>query len=95
LIEILVSNLLNNAIRYGTKGETITVSIDDRTLAISNKGAPVKMKIEQMTQRFTKESADTNSTGLGLAIVKKICDSYFYTLQHSYADGTHTFTIIF
>jgi signal transduction histidine kinase len=95
LIEILVSNLLHNAIRHGTNSHGIGIAINGRTLTFTNHGAPLKMKINQLTQRFTKESNDSNSTGLGLAIVKKICDSCAYSLQYTYADNTHSFAITF
>jgi signal transduction histidine kinase len=95
LVEILVTNLFNNAIRYSTKGEDIMVTIQGRTLSVSNKGKQLAISFEKMTERFSKESADPNSTGLGLAIVKKICDSAGYTLAYSFDNMTHTFSIAF
>lgn len=95
LIEVLVSNLLHNAIRYGAKNEPVLVRLNQRCLSISNKGTASKMSIEQMTQRFSKESTHPNSTGLGLAIVKEICDSCNYTLEYSFINSTHSFSITF
>lgn len=95
LVEILVTNLFNNAIRYSTRGEDIIVTTQGRTLSVSNKGKQLAISFEKMTERFSKESADPNSTGLGLAIVKKICDSAGYTLAYSFDDMTHTFSITF
>lgn len=95
LIEVLVSNLLHNAIRYGAKNEPVLVKLNQRCLSISNKGTAIKMSIEQMTQRFSKESTHPNSTGLGLAIVKEICDSCNYRLEYSFVDSTHYFSINF
>lgn len=95
LIEILVSNLLHNAIRYGEKHETVRVALQKEELSISNKGKATKLNIDQMTQRFTKESTDPNSSGLGLAIVKKICDSSGYRFEYSFSDSIHTFSVTF
>ena len=95
LVEILVTNIFNNAIRYSTKGEDVMVTIQGRTLSVSNKGKQLVISFDKMTERFSKESADPNSTGLGLAIVKKICDSAGYTLGYSFENMTHTFSIAF
>ncbi|MGC1239965.1 MAG: HAMP domain-containing sensor histidine kinase [Chryseosolibacter sp.] len=95
LVEVLISNLLHNAIRYGAKKETIGVTLNDKRLSISNIGVARNMNIEQMTQRFSKESSDPNSSGLGLAIVKKICDSCGYKLEYSFSNSTHIFSVNF
>lgn len=95
LIEVLVSNLLHNAIRYGEKHEMVRVTLQDKELFISNKGKAIKLNIDQMTQRFSKESTDPNSSGLGLAIVNKICDSSGYQLRYSFSDSIHTFSVTF
>lgn len=95
LIEILVSNLLHNAVRYSGSEKHIDVTLSDRSLKVSNNGAPLKMDIQMMTARFSKESTDPNSTGLGLAIVKKICDTCHYSLQYAYQNGAHVFEVIF
>jgi signal transduction histidine kinase len=95
LVEILITNLLHNAIRYSAEGEDIAVTITSNTLFISNKGKQRAISFEKMTERFSKESADPASTGLGLAIARKICDSCGYTLGYSFHDATHTFSITF
>lgn len=95
LIEVLLANLFHNAIRYGLKEENIEIVIHGRTLSIANKGQETKMTIDQMTERFRKESSHPNSIGLGLAIVKKICDTYQYKLGYNFSNDTHTFTVEF
>lgn len=95
LIEILVSNLLHNAVRYSAKEKEIDVTLSDRTLSVTNNGDPLKMDIQAMTARFSKESTDPNSTGLGLAIVKKICDTCHYSLHYAYQRGAHVFEVTF
>jgi signal transduction histidine kinase len=95
LIEVLLSNLLHNAIRYSPKGGEISINLHQRSLSITNGGQPLGMGIEKMTERFVKESNHPNSTGLGLAIIQKICDSCGYTLNYRYEDAKHEFSIAF
>jgi len=95
LIEVLFSNVFQNAIRHNLKGEDVTITLRDKTLAVTNKGKALKMNVEKMTGRFSKESNDPNSTGLWLAIVKKICDSCGFHLGYRYDNSRHTFEITF
>jgi signal transduction histidine kinase len=95
LIEVLLTNLFHNAVRYSTQNENITIILRDQMLSVSNKGHKTQMTFDQMIERFRKESSHSNSTGLGLAIVKKICDMYGYKLGYSYSDGSHIFTVGF
>jgi signal transduction histidine kinase len=95
LIEILLTNLFHNAVRYSARNTVITIMLKNRLLTVSNKGTPLKMEVTKMTERFSKGNSDPASTGLGLAIVKKICDSCGYKLGYSYTDGVHFFTVNF
>lgn len=95
LIEVLLTNLFHNAIRYSPANEEVAISLHERTLTVVNKGKPLKMETGKMMERFSKESTDSNSTGLGLAIAKKICDSYAYQLRYAYQQGTHIFQVTF
>lgn len=95
LIEVLITNILHNAIRYSEKQSNVSVILQHQTLSVSNKGAKLKMDADKLTERFSKESSDPNSTGLGLAIVKKICDTFGYKFLYTFADETHTFSITF
>ncbi|HET7179892.1 MAG TPA: HAMP domain-containing sensor histidine kinase, partial [Chryseosolibacter sp.] len=95
LLEILVTNLLHNAIRYSPKRSTVRITLDNRRLSIVNAGAPLRMDAEKMMERFSKESTDPNSTGLGLAIVKNICEKYSYRLEYRYEQGAHKFSVMF
>ncbi|HTE28810.1 MAG TPA: HAMP domain-containing sensor histidine kinase [Chryseolinea sp.] len=94
LIEVLLSNLFNNAIRHNIKNGHIMVELSDGTLRVINSGPPVNLKSEKMFERFSKQSANSNSSGLGLAIVKKICDICSYDVKYEYQAG-HRFTVNF
>jgi signal transduction histidine kinase len=95
LIEVLLSNLLHNAIRYSPNDGDISIALHQKTLSIANAGQPLTLGFEKMTERFRKESSHPHSTGLGLAIIQKICDSCGYTLQYRYDEAKHTFSIRF
>lgn len=95
LIEVLLTNILHNAIRYSEKQSNIEVSLQNRTFSVSNKGAKLKMDAGKMMERFSKESNDPNSSGLGLAIVKKICDTFGYQMNYTFSNNVHTFSITF
>lgn len=95
MIEVLLTNLFHNAIRYSPKNEEIRISLINHTLTIANKGNPLKLNAEEMMERFKKEGNDPASTGIGLAIVKKICGRYSYGLKYEYINSEHTFTVTF
>jgi len=73
LIEILVSNLINNAIVHNNEAKQIKLSITGQHLRIANTGDPLTMRSEELFERFKKSSHKKKTTGLGLAIVKQIC----------------------
>ncbi|ANH82652.1 two-component sensor histidine kinase [Niabella ginsenosidivorans] len=95
LIEILVSNLFSNALRHTPHGGTITVSLFNNELSISNTAAGAALDPACIFHRFNKQSADSKSMGLGLQICKKIAELYDYQLNYTFKDGQHCFTVLF
>lgn len=98
LLEILIGNLLSNAIRYSIDNGQVVVKVEKNTLVIQNTGIPNALPAEKIFNRFHKQGSlpgNEDSTGLGLAIVKNICAHYHYAVSYSYADGWHTFQVIF
>ena len=95
LIEVLITNLLHNAIRHTNHNGEVFVQLKDRTLQVSNTGDPIKMDAKKMFERFSKESRNPTSSGLGLAIVKQICDNCQYELNYYYENHRHFFTVTF
>lgn len=94
LAEILISNLIMNAIKYNEQGGKILVEMNHHYLVISNSGKPLQMNPEKIFERFLKDNK-SESLGLGLAIVKKICDFYDFSIEYGYLvrDAMHSFTI--
>lgn len=95
LVDILLSNLFQNAIRHNKEGGKIKVSIKDKELSISNSGEPLTVNQEDLFVRFKKNDASKDSLGLGLSIVKSIVDLYGFEIHYSYLNTLHTFTLKF
>lgn len=93
LAEILISNLLNNAIRYTVIGGTISILLNTKRLMVSNTASAGSLDIEKIFTRFYKAS-DTG-TGLGLSIIKEICTSAGFMITYLYEKETHHFIIDF
>lgn len=94
LFEILLSNLLSNAIRYAPQNSTITISLTKSGFTISNAGNELKNP-DTIFDRFQREDKNSSGIGIGLAIVKKICDNLGHIIQYSYRNGLHHFEIKF
>ncbi|MCL7765004.1 HAMP domain-containing histidine kinase [Polaribacter sp. Z014] len=95
LADILINNLISNAIKHSKKEEEITVYTNGSILSISNFGDKALVNPENIFLRFYKESNRKHSTGLGLAIVKKICDFYGFTPSYSFKEHQHIFSVRF
>lgn len=80
LADILLNNLLTNAVKHNTDHGTINIEIKKSELKICNTGNPHKLTNETIFHRFTKENSQ--SYGLGLAIVKHICDTHNITIEY-------------
>jgi signal transduction histidine kinase len=95
LADILISNLLQNAIRHNIKSGKINIKLKNNSLMISNNGEPLTISKSDLFVRFKKNDASKDSLGLGLSIVKSITDKYDYKIAYSFQDSLHTFTIQF
>jgi signal transduction histidine kinase len=83
-IEHLLSNLINNAIKYTDPGGRVTVSLrseDGRVVGMvkdTGIGIPEKELPRIFDEFYRSESAKdrTQGTGLGLSIVRRVLDLY-------------------
>ncbi|NLR63187.1 HAMP domain-containing histidine kinase [Chitinophaga varians] len=93
LADILISNLLGNAIKYNYPEGLIHIRLTAKTFTISNTSNLPEIPAGNVFQRFRKSNLGySNSNGLGLAIVKKIGDSYHIRISYQYLNGLHIFT---
>ena len=93
LLEILCDNLLKNALQHSIRESTITLSITNGAISISNPGNPLPVASHRLFERFTKANPTSASLGLGLAICQKICIIHGFTLSHTYQAGFHHFRV--
>jgi signal transduction histidine kinase len=94
LMEILLNNLIINAVRHNRTGGEIIISLTAENLTIKNTGEPIALNAENIFTRFHKSSTSEGS-GLGLTISKQICESLGYQLVYSYQEPHHIFTLNF
>ncbi|OQA78178.1 MAG: Alkaline phosphatase synthesis sensor protein PhoR [Tenericutes bacterium ADurb.Bin239] len=95
LIDELVRNLIDNAIKYNKEKGSIKVSLKKKILAISDTGIGIaeddKRRVFERFYRVDKgRSKARGGTGLGLAIVKHICELYSYKINLSSHIGKGT-----
>ncbi len=95
LFDILLSNLISNAIRHGNPKSKVQISVSDHEWKIQNEGLALTFAQEKIFDRFQKGNTTSSRTGLGLAIVKKICDTSGVRLSYEQHDSDHTFIVSF
>lgn len=94
LLEVLLNNLIINAIRHGNSGDCIKIVLTEQRLTVSNAGSAA-LNSDQLFVRFAISSNETTNSGLGLAISKEICERYHWNLSYSFKDCSHRFSIDF
>lgn len=93
LADILINNLLSNALRHNIeKGEIIVLS-GNQEITISNTSQQGEMDGSRLFRRFAKQTTSSESNGLGLAIAHEICNSYNVEFSYRYLNGMHCMTI--
>jgi two-component system sensor histidine kinase TctE len=81
LLQALIANLVENAIRYTGRGGHVTVAVGAAagivTVAVLDDGPGIPAESRsRVFEPFFRASADTEGTGLGLAIVREIADAH-------------------
>ncbi len=95
LAEILLGNLMSNAIRHNMPDGFISVFLDTTRLEIKNSGPAPQLPTDQLFQRFKKGTENGDSIGLGLAIAKQICDGNQLGISYSYHENVHLVQVTF
>ena len=95
LADILLGNLISNAIRHNIAEGYIGVELNSQRLKIENTGLPLEGDPAEMFGRFKKGSAHSHSIGLGLAIVKRICEQSKLDISYQYNDQRHLIILSF
>lgn len=95
LLDILLSNLIGNAVKHSRHGGEIDVTLDGPALTITNTGAPLAVDAASLFDRFAKADASSKSLGLGLSIVKTICDGAGWRCSYATEGVRHQFKVFF
>jgi signal transduction histidine kinase len=95
LVDILLSNLLSNQLKYAGKDSVVMVTLDSEMIDFRNEGPPLPFPETDIFNRFTKGNPDKSGVGLGLSIVKKICDIHQWKIIYYYETGVHIFQVYF
>ena len=97
LMEIVLKNLIENALKYSK--EVVTVKFENGRVSVIDRGVGIsKENIDKVTKKFfrTDEHSWDNSMGLGLAIVKQILKLHNTSLEiESQEDRGSTFSFSF
>lgn len=94
LCEILINNLLINAIRHTLQNGSISVVLTESFFEISNSGTE-KLNTESLFKRFSKSSSHYNGSGLGLAIISEICRFHKWEIGYKFENNHHIFSVKF
>ncbi|MFW1678385.1 sensor histidine kinase, partial [Pontibacter sp. JAM-7] len=87
VLQILLRNLLGNAVRYTPEGGTICIdalpAMEGTGLVISDSGPGLNAEQKQLVfDRFYRASGqNTDGCGIGLSIVREICEHFGYQVQ--------------
>ena len=94
LAEILVRNLLKNAVFHNIREGEVFISMLDSGFIVENTSSEPGLNSHELFKRFNKNKTKAGSTGLGLAIVKAIADVSGLIVSYSHqSSGKHTFKV--
>jgi len=93
LADVLVVNLLQNAIRHNQVGGKVQVDLSPGRLRIANSSEGRPLEAEHIFRRFERDRRQQESIGLGLAIVKKICEVHHFELLYRFEAQMHVIEV--
>jgi signal transduction histidine kinase len=91
LLDILVSNLLSNAIRHNVPGGELRVVLTVHLFSVENTGRAQALPADQLFARLRpRPDRLPGSVGLGLPIARQICETCGFFLSYHYQEpGRH------
>jgi len=103
MLRIMVSNVINNALKYSNPGDKVELDIKegaaDVTIEINDSGPGIPVdRLPEMFERFRRgDTHGQSGSGLGLSIVKRISDLHRADIELSPSDrlGGLCVTMIF
>jgi len=95
LCEILINNLMQNAVRHTTNGGEIIIALTHEALFISNSSEGDPLNPSEIFKRFSKGAESKDSIGLGLSIAQQIVKVSRMELIYDFKNKLHVFALIF
>lgn len=92
LTEVLINNLILNAIRHTSYDGSISVKLTDSVFEVANSGTE-QLNRDLLFKRFSKLSSDNSGSGLGLAIISEICKFHHWTIDYRFENQLHIFSV--
>ena len=102
--EIIMNNLVSNAVKYNKPGGTVTVTVEcndnEFTLSVADTGIGMnsderEMLFEEFSRIKNDKTRNISGSGLGLSIVKKVVELYHGVINvESAPDKGSVFTVI-
>jgi signal transduction histidine kinase len=102
--EIIMNNLVSNAVKYNNTGGTVTITVDcndnEFTLSVADTGIGINaaekdMLFEEFSRIKNDKTRNISGSGLGLSIVRKVVELYHGVINvESIPDKGSVFTVI-
>jgi signal transduction histidine kinase len=93
LAEIMINNLLKNAVKYNIQDGFISIILTQSSLIIKNSGLPFSGNPGTLLERFA--IGEKGNLGIGLSIVKQICELYNFNISYHIDNSIHELNIQF
>lgn len=95
LADILLNNLIGNAIRHSPDYGTLRMELNTRNFSITNSAQGGSLDASKLFTRFYKAGTGSDQHGLGLSIVAQICQVSGFSIQYHFDAEQHQFRIVF
>jgi two-component system OmpR family sensor kinase len=93
LMALVIKNLVDNAMKYGT-GECVFLRTNYNIIEVISEGEALEHELTYYTEPFSQAEKRSSGFGLGLYIVHNILQKLGYRLGYKHSDGKNAFMII-
>jgi signal transduction histidine kinase len=90
--DILVHNLVKNAIVHNQQGGILDIDLQTGRLRVTNSGPEPAHPTDHYFSEFIK-GPESKGLGLGLSLVRRICDLCNLTVNYTYSGNLHQFEV--
>jgi signal transduction histidine kinase len=91
--QLLVSNLLRNAVQHNVQDGSITIITKRDAITVRNSGVALPVDPATLFERFAKGDPSSSSAGLGLSMVKEIAERNGLVVAYTFEGGMHMLSV--